>query len=74
MNLLEEYKIQNSLSKFKEKIKNWKCEKCVSQLCSTYDQNFGFNLNFLLFQSFFSQKISGKTEKFSIYKSFYLNY
>ena len=40
--LPEEYKHLNSVRKFKEKIKNWKCETCVCRLCRTYEQNLGF--------------------------------
>ena len=32
----EEYKNLNSVGKFKEKIKNWKCETCICRLCRTY--------------------------------------
>ena len=40
--LAEEYKHQNSAGKFKEKMKNWKCEKCICRLYRTYEQNLGF--------------------------------
>ena len=40
--LPEEYKHLNSVRKFKEKIKKWKCEMCVCRLCRTYEQNLGF--------------------------------
>ena len=40
--LPEEYKHLNSVRKFKEKIKKWKCETCVCRLCRTYEQNLGF--------------------------------
>ena len=32
-NLLEEYKLANSLSELKSKIKRWKCDTCVCCLC-----------------------------------------
>ena len=40
--LPEEYKHQNSVRKFKEKIKNWKCETCIYRLCRNYEQNLHF--------------------------------
>ena len=40
--LPEEYKHLDSVRKFKEKIKKWKCETCVCRLCRTYEQNLGF--------------------------------
>ena len=40
--LPEEYKHQNSVRKFKEKIKNWKCETCIYRLCRNYEQNLRF--------------------------------
>ena len=42
VSLPEEYKHQNSVGKFKEKIKNRKCDKCICRLCRTYEQNLGF--------------------------------
>ena len=39
--LPEECKYQNVVGKFKEKVKNWKCESCICQLCCTYEQNLG---------------------------------
>ena len=39
--LPEEYKNLNSVGKFKEKLKNWKCETCICRLCRTYEQNLG---------------------------------
>ena len=40
--LSEEYKHDNSVGKFKEKIKNWKCETCICGLCGTYEQKLHF--------------------------------
>ena len=42
-NLPEEYKVANSLSEFKLKIKTWKCNTCVCRLSRHFLQNFGFN-------------------------------
>ena len=39
--LPEKYKHQNSVGKFKETIKTWKCETCICRLCRTYEQNLG---------------------------------
>ena len=41
-NLREEYKLANSLSEFKSKIKAWKCYTCVCWFCRTFLQNLGF--------------------------------
>ena len=41
-NFPEEYKLANSLSEFKSKIKTWKCDTCVCQLCRVFLQNLGF--------------------------------
>ena len=35
-NLPEKYRTVTSLKSFKTKIKTWKCETCVCQLCQTY--------------------------------------
>ena len=32
----------DTIRKFEEKIKKWKCETCVCRLCRTYEQNLGF--------------------------------
>ena len=40
--LPEMYKTTTSLNSFRNKIKTWKCETCVCQLCQTYHQNLGF--------------------------------
>ena len=42
--LPEEYKLANSLSGFKSKlkIKTWKCDRCVCRLCRPFLQNLGF--------------------------------
>ena len=40
--LPEECKHQNSVRKYKEKIKNWKCETCICRLCRIYEQNLVF--------------------------------
>ena len=45
--LPEENKNENSVAKFKEKIKNWKCETCICGLCSTYEQKLRFICDFL---------------------------
>ena len=37
--LPEECKHQKFVGKFKEKIKNWKYETCICQLCCIYEQN-----------------------------------
>ena len=46
-NLQEEYKLANSLSEFKLKVKTWKCDTCVSRLCRmpTFPLEFRFYLN-----------------------------
>ena len=41
-NLPQEYKLANSLSEIKSKIKTWKCDKCVCRLCQPFLQNLGF--------------------------------
>ena len=41
-NLPDEYKLANSLSEFKSKIKTWKCDPCVCRLCRPFLQYFGF--------------------------------
>ena len=41
-NLPEEYKLTNSLSEFKSKMKTWKCDTCVCRLCRPFLQNLGF--------------------------------
>ena len=41
-NLPEKYIFANSLSKFKSKIKTWKCDTCVCRLCRTFLQNLGY--------------------------------
>ena len=41
-NLPEEYKLANSLSEFKSKIKTWKCDTCVCRLCRPFLQNLSF--------------------------------
>ena len=41
-NLPEEYKLVNSLSEFKSKIKTWKCDACVCRLCRPFLHNLGF--------------------------------
>ena len=41
-NLPEEYKLANSLSEFKSKIKTWKCDTCVCRLCRPFLQNLRF--------------------------------
>ena len=41
-NLPEEYKLANSLSEFKSKIKSWKCDTCICWLCQSFLQNLGF--------------------------------
>ena len=35
-NLPEEYKLADSLSEFKSKIKTWKCDTCVCRLCRPF--------------------------------------
>ena len=41
-NLPEEWKLANSLSEYKSKIKTWKCDTYVCQLCRPFLQNLGF--------------------------------
>ena len=41
-NLPEKYKLANSLSEFKSKIKTWKCDVCVCQLYRPFLPNLGF--------------------------------
>ena len=41
-NLLEEYKLTNSLTEFKSKIKTWRCDTSVCRLYGSFLQNFGF--------------------------------
>ena len=41
-NLPEIYKLANSLSEFKSKIKTWKCDTCVCSLCQPFLQSLGF--------------------------------
>ena len=41
-NLPEKYRTVTSLNSFKTKIKTWKYETCICQLCQTYQQNLGF--------------------------------
>ena len=38
----EEYKLANSLSKYKSKIKTWKCATRLCRLCRPFLQNLGF--------------------------------
>ena len=41
VNLPEKHKTTTYLNSFKTKIKTWKCETWVCQLCQTYQQNLG---------------------------------
>ena len=41
-NLLEEYKLTNSLTEFKSKIKTWRCDTSVCRLYRSFLQNLGF--------------------------------
>ena len=44
--LPEEYKLANSLSEFKSKIKSWKCDTCVCWLCQSFLQKIRFYLKY----------------------------
>ena len=46
-------KHQNSVGKYKGKVKDWKCETCMCRLFRFYDQNLG-----LILSNYFYKKLN----------------